>query len=108
MSEVRIVVRVRPGASRTRVGGSYGDPPQLIVAVNAPPVDGAANEAVVAALAEALGVRSRQVSIIGGHTARSKLVAVDASAQDVGALRERITQLHDSATGPGNTRVTAE
>jgi len=95
MGEVRITVRVRPGASRTRVGGSYGEPPQLIVAVNAPPVDGAANEAVSAALADALGVIRRQVSIATGHSSRTKLVVVTVPDEDVPGLRATIALLLD-------------
>ena len=95
MGEVRITVRVRPGASRTRVGGSHGEPPQLIVAVNAPPVDGAANEAVSAALADALGVRRRQVSIATGHSSRTKLVVVTVPDEDVPGLRATIALLLD-------------
>ena len=77
MGMIRIAVRVRPGASRTKVGGTYGDPPQLAVAVNSPPVDGAANEAVVKAIATALGLRPARVSVISGHTSRSKVLALD-------------------------------
>lgn len=71
-------VRVKPGSSRTRVGGGYGDPPALVVAVNAPAVDGRANDAVVAALAEALGLRRADVEIVSGHTGRTKVVRVAA------------------------------
>ncbi len=91
MTEVRIVVRVKPGSSRTRVGGGYGPDRHLVVAVNAPPVDGAANESVVRALSDALGVRPRQVRIVSGHTARTKVVGID--CDDAGAMRARIDEL---------------
>ena len=76
-------IRVKPGASRTRVGGAYGDPPALVVAVTEPAVDGRANEAAVRALAEALGVPRSRVEIVGGHVARTKIIRVDDSGIDV-------------------------
>ena len=72
-------IRVKPGASRTRVGGAYGDPPALIVAVTEPAVDGRANEAVLRALAEALDVPRSTLEIVSGHTARTKLVRIEGS-----------------------------
>jgi uncharacterized protein len=72
---VRFAVRVQPRASRTGVEGVHGD--ALKVRVNAPPVDGAANEAVVAVLAEALGVPRRLVRIVSGESSRSKVVEVE-------------------------------
>ena len=78
---VTIAVRVRPGASRTRVGGSHPGPygPALVVAVTAPAVDGRATEAARRALAKALGVRSAAVSLRAGTASRDKLFSVTGS-----------------------------
>ena len=53
-----------------------------MVAVQAPAVDGRANTAVVMALADALGVRPRQVTMIRGQTARTKLVEFPDDCRD--------------------------
>jgi len=45
--QLLIEIRVRPNSSRNKVGGIAGNPPRLIVAVQAPAVDGKANEAVI-------------------------------------------------------------
>lgn len=68
-------VRVQPGARRTGFAGWFGDHPK--VAVAAPPVDGAANDVLVAFVAEALGVRRRDVRIVVGGAARTKRLEVD-------------------------------
>ena len=93
MAVLRIAVRVRPGASRTRVGGSYGDAMDLVVAVNAPPVDGAANAAVASAVAKALGLRPSRVSVVSGHTARSKVLAIEVDDGDEAAVRSTVQEL---------------
>ncbi|WP_199424662.1 DUF167 domain-containing protein [Actinotalea solisilvae] len=80
---MRVGVRVRPGASRTRVGGEHAG--RLVVAVAARAVDGAATEAALAAVAGAFGVRRRAVTLVSGATARDKVVAVDAPADVVAA-----------------------
>jgi len=77
---VRFGVRVQPRASRSGVEGVHGD--ALKVRVTAPPVDGAANEAVVDAIAEALGVSRRAVRIVSGETGRNKVVEVDGVGAD--------------------------
>lgn len=94
MAQIRVAVRVKPGASHAKVGGRYGDD-QLVVAVNAPPVDGAANAAVITAMAKALAVRPRQVSIVGGLTSRSKIVAIEVPDGEVKAIRDRANSLLD-------------
>lgn len=68
-------VRVQPRASSAGVVG-WREDGALAVRVAAPPVDGAANAAVGALLAEALGVRVSAVRIVHGAGSRDKLVRV--------------------------------
>jgi uncharacterized protein len=63
-------VLVQPRASGPRIGPVQGD--RLKVAVTAPPVDGAANGAVVDAVARALRVPRRQVTVASGANSRRK------------------------------------
>ena len=68
-------IRVKPGAGRTRVGGRYGDD-VLVVAVQAPAVDGRATAAALKALADALDIPTRDVTLVSGATSRTKLVEI--------------------------------
>jgi len=83
--DISVPVRVRPGAGRTRVGGSYDGPhgPAVVVAVGAPAVDGKATEAARRALAEALGVRPADVTLKIGATSRDKVFTVVAAGPEV-------------------------
>ncbi len=89
---MRVPLRVRPGASRTAVGGSYGHgaDARLVVAVNARAVDGAATKAVLVAVAKAFGARPRQVELVSGATSRDKVVDIDLPDDDV---RARLVEL---------------
>ena len=69
-------IRVRPNASRNKVGGTAGDPPRLVVAVQAPAVDGKANAAVIKELAAAFKLRVRDFTIVHGELARDKRLLV--------------------------------
>ena len=69
-----IDVHVVPRAARAAVGPMIGD--RLRVAVTAPPVDGAANAAVIDAVAAAFGVRRSAVSIVRGESGRRKTLRV--------------------------------
>lgn len=71
---VWIDVRVAPRASRDKILGLHGD--ALKVALTAPPVDGAANQALIALMARQLGVAKRDVTLVRGQTARDKTVSV--------------------------------
>lgn len=77
-----VVVRlhVQPGAARSGVVGRHGDAVKVKVA--APPVEGRANAAVVALVAEVLGVKPAQVSLVAGDTSRAKRVRVDGVTGD--------------------------
>ncbi|MBL8998078.1 MAG: DUF167 domain-containing protein [Gemmatimonadetes bacterium] len=65
---------MQPRASRSGIDGIHGD--ALKVRVQAPPVDGAANAALVTVLAEALGVREGAVQVVAGLASRIKVVEV--------------------------------
>jgi uncharacterized protein (TIGR00251 family) len=68
-------LRVQPRASRDAIAGFRDD--VLAVRVSAPPVDGAANAAVTALLADALGVAPSRVRVVRGQRGRDKVVEVD-------------------------------
>lgn len=68
------MVRVVPRAARSGITGVHDG--ALKVRVNAPPVEGAANEELTRTLARALGVAPRAVEIIGGQTSKLKRVRV--------------------------------
>lgn len=72
---VTLAVRAQPGAKRTAIVGVYGegDGAELKIAVQAPPVEGRANEAIVAFLAETFGVAKRSVELVSGELSRSKV-----------------------------------
>lgn len=72
-------VRVVPRAGRDAIRGLHGE--ALRVAVAAAPVEGAANEALIALLAEALGVGKRDVEIVSGEHSRQKRVRVRGTSE---------------------------
>ena len=71
---VAIVVRVIPRAGRAGLAGTRGD--ALLVRLQSPPVEGAANEELIEVLARALQVPKRAVSIVAGDRSRQKRVRV--------------------------------
>lgn len=78
---------MKPGASRTSVGGGYDGPhgPAIIVAVQAPAVDGRATEAARRALAQALAVPAATVALRTGQSSRDKLFRIDNPPDDIAA-----------------------
>ena len=67
-------MRVQPRASSTELAGLYGD--ALKIRLAAPPVDGAANDALVIFLAKIFSVARHDVRILAGESARSKLIEI--------------------------------
>lgn len=80
---VRLVVRVKPKSAREGLDVVDG---VVVVRVNAPPVDGAANERVVDVVAAFFAVPRRSISIVRGQTSREKdLLIAGVRAADVDA-----------------------
>ncbi|HEY3992973.1 MAG TPA: DUF167 domain-containing protein [Ktedonobacteraceae bacterium] len=72
---MRISVRVIPRSSKNEIS-QEGE--MFKVRLTAPPVDGAANEALLTLLAERLGISKRSLHIIHGTTSRQKIIQLDA------------------------------
>lgn len=71
-------VHVQPGAARTEIAGEHGD--ALKIRLRAPPVDGKANAALLAFIAERLGLAKARVELIAGAASRRKRVRVQGVA----------------------------
>jgi len=87
-------VRAAPGARRAGVQGEQAG--ALKVAVTAPPQDGRANEALVEALRQALGLKRSQVELIGGQTSRDKRFLIRGLKR--AELEKRLAALLDDPT----------
>jgi len=79
-------IRVVPRASRREAAGIRDD--ALKLRITAPPVEGKANEECIRLLAELLGVKKTQVTIIAGHASRTKTVTV--SGRTAGEIAARL------------------
>lgn len=90
---VRLALRLTPRASADRIDGVGADSdgrPLLLLRLKAPPVEGAANAALIAYLARALGVQKADVTIIAGETGRTKRLRISGDGQ---ALTARLAIL---------------
>jgi uncharacterized protein (TIGR00251 family) len=72
---VTLAVRAKPGAKKTAITGIYGegDAAQLKIAVQAPPIEGRANEALIAWLAGFFSLSRTNVVLVSGETSRTKV-----------------------------------
>lgn len=90
---VTLAVRAQPGAKRTAIAGTYGEgsSAQLKIAVHAPPVEGRANEALIAFLAKTLGLPKSAIQILSGESSRSKVFQLGGVTVDaIESLMKRI------------------
>lgn len=79
---VTLSLHIQPGAKKTEIVGAHGD--ALKVRLAAPPVDGKANEALLAYLAKCLGLGRRQIELVSGMSSRAKRIRIEgADAQSV-------------------------
>lgn len=79
-----LAIRVTPRASRTGLVGmtaTMQGQPCLQIRLAAPPVDGAANKALLQAVAKALGLPKSKIAIIRGDASREKLLALEGDAE---------------------------
>ncbi len=82
---VMLALKVQPRARLCGLAGPLGN--ELKVKVTAPPVDSAANEAVIELLAERLGLQLRQVTLVRGQTSTHKTVRLDGITVEEAARR---------------------
>src|SRR5215475_5402622 len=85
MSAAKFTVYIQPRASRTELAGTHDG--ALKIRIAAPPVDNAANRALIDFIAQQLGVAKRHVRIVSGTTGRRKTLEVDGVSPDLVATR---------------------
>jgi uncharacterized protein (TIGR00251 family) len=84
-AEATLDIRVIPRSPRTSVDGMRGA--AILVRLAAPPVDGAANDALIAFLSAALDIPRRQITIVSGERSRDKRVRI-AGIETAAATRQ--------------------
>lgn len=76
-----VTLHIQPGAKRTEVVGEHGDALKLRLA--APPIDGRANEALVAFVAKTLGLPRQAVTLLSGQSSRRKRLRIAQGSAEV-------------------------
>ena len=82
---IRISVYVQPRASRTQLAGRHGE--SIKIRLAAAPVDNAANEALIAFVAQTLRIPKRAVRLVSGMNSRCKLLEIEGLAAETIAAR---------------------
>lgn len=98
---VRVAIHVRPNSARPWVGGAHDG--ALVVRVAAAPERGAATAAALQAVADALGLPPRAVTLVGGRTSRRKVVEVAVPAPERARCEALLARLLErAATAPAD------
>lgn len=84
---VTLAIKLQPRASKNEISTANG--PELRIKVTAPPVDSAANEALIRLLADFFNVSRSKVELVRGHTSRNKVIRI-VGISDV-EIRTRLT-----------------
>lgn len=89
---VTLAVRAQPGAKRTAIVGIYGEgvATQLKIAVQAPPIEGRANEALVHFLASTFDLPRARVELVSGELSRSKVFLLRGVTEERARLMIRV------------------
>jgi len=95
VESINLSIRIQPRASKNEITRMENG--RLKIRLTAPPVDGAANEALIRLLAETLSVTKSHVEIVGGHTSRDKIVRISgvgkADAERLLNLKEKWSKI---------------
>ncbi|RJX33432.1 MAG: YggU family protein [Oxalobacter sp.] len=86
---LRVAVQISPNAKRTEVVGETDD--ALKIKLQAPPVDGKANEMLIRFLADVFNVPKSAITITHGHTSKKKLVEIRAANLSVESAMQQLT-----------------
>jgi uncharacterized protein (TIGR00251 family) len=89
---VRLSVRITPNARKNEVIGVLDD--ALKIKLQAPPIEGRANEALISFIAERFNLPQRAVSIVQGHLGKHKLLDVDRPGLTLEAVRAALLPPH--------------
>jgi uncharacterized protein (TIGR00251 family) len=93
---VILAVRVIPRSPKSAIAGMRGA--SLLVRLKAPPVDGAANEALIVFLAKTFGRPRRHVSLVSGEKSRDKRVALEGLSE--ADFNARLSEILGHASAP--------
>ena len=94
---MRLEIHVRPGASSTDVGGEHDA--ALVVRVVEPADKGRATDAALVAVAKALAIPGRSVTLIRGATSRRKLIDIDIGPSDAEDVERAVARLRSQGSG---------